>query len=111
MRRPRVAISIGDPAGVGAEIALKALSLREMVDLAEWIVVGDHTALEAASPGFREKVDSRIHFVRTSALDPAQPVRFGELAAEYGAAPLSMFAHATEMCLSGEADAMVTAPR
>ena len=111
MRRPRVAISIGDPAGVGAEIALKALSSREMVDLAEWIVVGDHPALEAAAPGYREKVDSRIHFVRTqSALDPVKSVRFGELSAEYGAAAIEYVRRATEMCLSGEADAMVTAP-
>ena len=110
MRRPRVAISIGDPAGVGAEIALKALSSPDMMSLAEWIVVGDHSALEAASASYREKVDARVHFVRTSALDPAKPVRFGELAAEYGAAAIEYVRRATEMCLSGEADAMVTAP-
>jgi 4-hydroxythreonine-4-phosphate dehydrogenase len=103
-------VSIGDPAGVGAEIALKALATRDVLDLAEWIIVGDHAALEAASPGYREKMDPRVHFLRTSALDPTKPIRFGELAAEYGAAAIEYVRRATEMCLSGQADAMVTAP-
>jgi len=110
MRLPRVAISIGDPAGVGAEIAVKALADAELVRAAEWIVVGDETALESATAGYREKVDPRVHFVRMSALDPAKPVRFGELAAVNGAAAIEYVRRATEMCLSGEADAMVTAP-
>jgi 4-hydroxythreonine-4-phosphate dehydrogenase len=110
MRLPRIAVSIGDPAGVGAEIALKALATRDLIDIAEWIVVGDHTALEAAAPDYRQKVDPRVHFLRTSALDPAKPVRFGELSAEYGAAAIEYVRRATELCLSGEADAMVTAP-
>jgi 4-hydroxythreonine-4-phosphate dehydrogenase len=103
-------VSIGDPAGVGAEIALKAFAARDLMDLAEWIVVGDHVALEAAAQGYRDKVDPRVHFLRTSALDPAKPIHFGELAAEYGSAAIEYVRRATEMCLSGDADAMVTAP-
>jgi 4-phospho-D-threonate 3-dehydrogenase / 4-phospho-D-erythronate 3-dehydrogenase len=107
---PRIAVSIGDPAGVGAEIALKALADRELLDLAEWIVVGDPAALNAVAPDYREKADPRIHFVTTDSLDSAQPIDFGKLSAEYGLAAIAYVRRATEMCLAGEADAMVTAP-
>ena len=109
MTLPRIAVTIGDPAGVGAEIALKALADRDLVEMAEWIVIGDHIALDAALPGYRQTVDPRIQFASTSALDSA-PIHFGQLSAEYGLAAISYVRLATEMCLAGEADAMVTAP-
>ena len=107
---PRIAVTIGDPAGVGTEIALKALADRDLVDLAEWIVIGDHVALDAVAPGHRETVDPRIRFVTTGTLNSTQPIRFGALSAEYGLAAIAYVRRATEMCLAGEADAMVTAP-
>ena len=110
MNLPRIAVTIGDPAGVGAEIVLKALADRDLIKMAEWIVIGDHVALDAVAPGYREASDSRIHFVTTGALDLTQPIRFGELSANYGLAAIDYVRRATEMCLGGEADAMVTAP-
>src|SRR5579872_7396050 len=110
MSRPRIAVSIGDPAGVGAEIALKALADPEYADLADWIVIGDHAALEAVQPGYRSQLDPRIRFVSPDLLDCGTPIRFGVLAAEYGAAALEYVRQATLMCLASEADAMVTAP-
>jgi len=107
---PRIAVSIGDPAGVGAEIILKALANRDLIEIAEWIVVGDDAALKAVAPHYRLHADPRIRFAEIGALDSAQPVRLGELAAEYGAAAIRYVRAATEMCLAGEADAMVTAP-
>jgi 4-phospho-D-threonate 3-dehydrogenase / 4-phospho-D-erythronate 3-dehydrogenase len=110
MSLPKIAVTIGDPAGIGAEIVLKALADRELIEIAEWIVIGDHTALEAAAPGYREKADPRIQFVTEGVLDPKKPIRFGELSADYGLAAIDYVRRATEMCLAREADAMVTAP-
>jgi len=107
---PKIAVTIGDPAGVGAEIVLKALADRDLIEIAEWIVIGDHVALESAAPGYRESADPRIRFITTGALNSAQPIRFGELSAEYGVAAIAYVRRATEMCLAEEADAMVTAP-
>jgi 4-hydroxythreonine-4-phosphate dehydrogenase len=107
---PKIAITIGDPAGVGAEIALKAFADRKLLSLAEWIIVGDHVALEAAEPGYRARLDPRIRVLSPGALNPDQPIRFGKLSAEYGLAAIEYVRLATEMCLAGEADAMVTAP-
>jgi len=110
MPLPKIAITIGDPAGIGAEIALKALADPELLDLAQWIVIGDQTALEAAKPGYRDLLDPRVSIVSPGILDPAAPVRLGQLCGEYGAAAVEYVRIATEMCLSHEADAMVTAP-
>jgi 4-hydroxythreonine-4-phosphate dehydrogenase len=107
---PRIAITIGDPAGVGAEIALKALADRDLLPLADWILIGDHIALEAAQPGYRDSVARGVRLISPGLLDPTRPLRFGQLSAEYGNAAIEYVRLATEMCLSGEADAMVTAP-
>ncbi|HWB31931.1 MAG TPA: 4-hydroxythreonine-4-phosphate dehydrogenase PdxA [Acidobacteriaceae bacterium] len=108
-RLPRIALSIGDPAGVGAEITLKALADPSMLALAHWTVIGDHAALASVDPGYREHADPRIRFVDPHALS-SDSIEFGRLSAEYGAAAVEYVRRATLMCLAGEADAMVTAP-
>ncbi|MDR1378655.1 MAG: 4-hydroxythreonine-4-phosphate dehydrogenase PdxA [Synergistaceae bacterium] len=44
--KPVIGITMGDPAGVGAEIAVKALAQREIYDKCLPIVVGDREALD-----------------------------------------------------------------
>jgi 4-phospho-D-threonate 3-dehydrogenase / 4-phospho-D-erythronate 3-dehydrogenase len=110
-RLPRIAISIGDPAGVGAEIALKALSDPQLSTIAQWFVIGDAAALNAA--GRSIGVDMRdlpFKQIETGDLAANHPLAFGQLRAEYGLAAISYVRRAAEMCLHGEADAMVTAP-
>lgn len=109
--KPRIAVTIGDPAGVGPEVVLKALSAPEIQCLASWVVVGDQVALEkaAASCGVSSTVLGVV--VRELAIFqvPAQ-FAFGELNATCGRAALEYVKCAAQMCLSREADAMVTAP-
>jgi 4-hydroxythreonine-4-phosphate dehydrogenase len=54
VRRPRLALTAGDPAGIGPEIVLKALASAERPD-ADWVVYASVTALEerALSLGLR----------------------------------------------------------
>jgi 4-phospho-D-threonate 3-dehydrogenase / 4-phospho-D-erythronate 3-dehydrogenase len=110
-RLARIAISIGDPAGIGAEIALKALQDQGVASLASWILIGDSAALNAAGrvcgidPG-----SLPCSLVGTGALAADHMIAFGQLRAEYGAAAVAYVRRAVELCMSGEADAMVTAP-
>ncbi len=46
---PRIAITMGDPCGVGPEIIVKALSRRESESLRSALVVGDFLALQRAA--------------------------------------------------------------
>lgn len=48
MSRVRIAITIGDPAGVGAEIIVKALNYKEVYQNCIPVVIGDYAVLEDA---------------------------------------------------------------
>jgi 4-hydroxythreonine-4-phosphate dehydrogenase len=97
---------MGDPAGVGPEIVLKAVADPQIQPLARWIIVGDAAVLEQARriTGL-EPASIQVHDTRR----PGE-VSFGKLDARYGAAGVEYVRIATEMCLDGRADAMVTAP-
>ena len=48
MNRPKIAVPIGDPAGVGPEITVMALADPALRDMADVIVIGDREVLEKA---------------------------------------------------------------
>ena len=110
-RTPNVAISLGDPAGVGGEITLKALTDHKIRNSAHWILLGDQAIIDSA-----ERITGLnlaplgVEFRDLHCLAAGQPVRLGELRADYGKAAAAYVHQATRMCLAGEADAMVTAP-
>ena len=81
--KPRIAVSMGDPAGIGPEVVVKALADPEIAGLADWIVCGD---------------------------PPVEGIQPGVLSAAAGRAAVEYVRQATLKCLDGEADAMVTAP-
>lgn len=110
-RLTRIAISIGDPAGIGGEIILKALEDKAVSSLAQWLVAGDSSAVAAAAAVCG--IDWRtlpFTLIETGTLPADHAVAFGQLRAEYGLAAIECVCRAAELCLSGEADAMVTAP-
>ncbi len=74
-RLARIAISIGDPAGVGAEIALKALSDPTVASLAQWLLVADRAALDAAARVCAiDAAKLPFTLVETNSM-PAEPLR------------------------------------
>ena len=60
MNRPIVGITMGDPAGNGPEITVKALAHGDIYDRCRPIVVGDAKMLEQAK-GFVGRPDIQIH--------------------------------------------------
>jgi 4-phospho-D-threonate 3-dehydrogenase / 4-phospho-D-erythronate 3-dehydrogenase len=112
---PSIAITLGDPAGIGPEVILKALATSAVARLARWVIVGDRPAIERTGreigipfetlAGGGERV--RIHHV--DALGDHQVIN-GQMHAATGAAAVRYVKEATAQCLRGEADAMVTAP-
>jgi 4-phospho-D-threonate 3-dehydrogenase / 4-phospho-D-erythronate 3-dehydrogenase len=107
---PSIAISMGDPAGIGPEIVVKALADDAVRALATWIVVGDREALAPVESltGIRLESLARVVLQSPGALKSAP--RPGRLDADCGRAALAWVRRATELCLAGEAGAMVTAP-
>ena len=110
-QKPRIAITMGDPAGIGPEILVKALADPAVAALARWIVIGDRQVLRWAEAltGLRPPAEEPVEIV-----DPNEstPTRFtiGRISAEAGRAALSYVRAATELCLKGRATAMVTGP-
>lgn len=107
---PTIALSIGDPAGIGPEIVLKALDDTALPRAANIIVVGDKAALPPAetATGLRFDHLAGVKLDAPGALDG--PFEIGKISERCGRAALAYARRATELCLSGEADAMVTAP-
>jgi 4-hydroxythreonine-4-phosphate dehydrogenase len=111
MTLPKIAITIGDPAGIGAEIALKALADPEISGAADWHLIGDWIALESAAVA--SSIDlSALTFthVDVGVLGSTKPFQMGLLQADCGRAAIEYVRIAVEMCLRREAEAMVTAP-
>jgi 4-hydroxythreonine-4-phosphate dehydrogenase len=65
MSRPRIAIALGDPAGIGPEIALKAALDPRVLAVCHPILVGDPRAVawHANACG----IDAKVHTTRTAA--------------------------------------------
>lgn len=122
-RRPRLAITMGDPAGVGAEVTVKAYS--DIADMAEVLVVGDpdvvreaarvcdvdldvHTVMEPSAARFADDVLD-VLTVEGVAVAPTDH-EWGALREEYGAASLAYVERAIELAQAGDVDGIVTAP-
>ncbi len=109
--KPRIVVTLGDPAGVGAEVALKALNDPEISKLARWTLIGDISGLSAAEQSTGLRLSSLdVDFQDAHQLPDNTEISFGELHAEYGKAAAEYVRLGTTMCLRDEADAMVTAP-
>ena len=118
---PTIAVTLGDPAGIGPELCL---DLWQQTPQARILVVGHAGALEQAAeavgrPGPELRVmrspDDRLPLAGECVVyEPAgvewRPATWGVVTAESGAASFAYLEAATELVLSGRADALVTGP-
>ncbi|MBI3695183.1 MAG: 4-hydroxythreonine-4-phosphate dehydrogenase PdxA [Acidobacteria bacterium] len=79
---PRIGITVGDPAGIGPEVAAKAVDSGRFAGRAELRILGV----------------------------PSQPVPMGQASGECGRMAVETVRRAVAQCLAGELDAMVTGP-
>jgi 4-hydroxythreonine-4-phosphate dehydrogenase len=101
--RPRLALTTGEPAGIGPEIALAALDPPLP---AEITLIGDSTLLAERAGTRRTPADAVcIHHVPLAA--PARPGHLEIRNARYVLGTLDV---AIDGCMSGRFDAIVTAP-
>lgn len=122
-KRPRIGITMGDPAGIGPEIILKALSQEAIYRQAIPMVIGDGAILDRAK-GYVgatmriRRVESaggvtgrfgevEVLDLKNVDVDKCPP---GALAAEAGRAAVEYVWKAIDLARAGELDAVVTAP-
>jgi 4-hydroxythreonine-4-phosphate dehydrogenase len=120
--RPLIAITIGDPAGIGPEIVAAAVGLGGLHELARPLVVGDGAVLARAARTMG--VPAAIHPVARPAegrytvgvidlLDLANvpaDLRPGVVQAAAGRAAYEYLERATALALAGAVEAIATAP-
>src|SRR5579884_3113994 len=100
--KPTIALTMGDPAGVGAEVVVKALADPHIAPLAHWIICGDSRVLALAEKCTATHLrPAEVRHI--PALEPFANFQFGKLDAQCGAAAVEYVRVATEMCRSGEA--------
>ena len=118
---PTLAITMGDPAGVGPEIILKAIArLMPRIQAGDLrlLVIGHRTALEAARAVIPDAPDIPVTAENADwpalALVPAgieeEPIAWGELSPEGGRFAYLAVETAVRLALAGRIGGIVTAP-
>src|SRR3954462_9669559 len=99
---PVIALTMGDPAGIGPEVVLKAVADPALAGIARWLVVGDARVIEMAARGAGAPLaNAQMH--DAGALEGYDDFRFGRLDARCGAAAVEYVRIATELSLRGSA--------
>jgi 4-hydroxythreonine-4-phosphate dehydrogenase len=105
--RPRLALTVGDPAGIGPEIVLKALA-SPRCPFAEWVVYGPLADLDERARRFGLAEVGALGFPLVDV--PAGPVPLGEVSAEGGRAAAAAVKAAVADAVAGKLAGLVTAP-
>lgn len=123
MMRPKLAITMGDPAGIGPEIIVKALELKETYEKCNPLVTGDSKIMQLAVEqlGSALKINT-IHSVSEAKfehgtidvfdLDCIDITAFkqGVVQEQCGNAAFTYVTKAIELAMADEVDGTVTAP-
>jgi 4-hydroxythreonine-4-phosphate dehydrogenase len=122
MSGPRIAITMGDAAGVGPEVIMKALAHAEVYALCRPLVVGDARRLARAGGIVGSRLAVRaIRVPDEAGFEPGtvdcidlalvpEDAPFGALSTACGEAAYRFIERAVALAVAGEVDALCTAP-
>lgn len=120
-QRPVIAVSMGDPAGVGPELCLHLLQQANQPDDSVPLVVGDARVLDRVAQRLRIKFDAPRAYTLTAPPDhplildvpdalSGKDVVPGGSNSSCGHASARFIEESVRLCMDGRASAMVTAP-
>ena len=122
-QKPIIGITMGDPASIGPEIAIKALLTDKVMDICRPLVVGDAGVLEQTAKQLGMAVVIRgVSKVADALFEPGvidvldmktvdlSRLVMGEVSAMAGHAAFEAVRRVIELALAGEVDATVTGP-
>lgn len=123
--KPIVAVTMGDPCGVGPEIIVKAFSEGDLSEHCRSLVVGDETALRRATELLRSRLQVRrighpsdlpgscdpdgIHVISTGTLTDSD-LTYGSPTACACRATIGYIETAVQLALNGDVQAICTCP-
>lgn len=120
---PVIGISAGDPAGIGAEVTIKAINDPELAGICKPLVIGDASVIAKAieesglnlqlnsvkSPAEARYEPGVINVLDMACLKPGEH-QYKKATAAQGQAAYDYIAKNIALALAGEVDATVTAP-
>jgi 4-hydroxythreonine-4-phosphate dehydrogenase len=122
-KRRVTGITIGDPAGIGPEIAVKSLMRSEIYNICKPVLIGDLKLLEKVADQLKAEVkvktvrspkdaEGRYGLIEVIDLKNVNlyTLKVGRASAEAGRASIEYVEKAVKHALRGEIDAIVTAP-
>ncbi len=109
---PVIGITIGDPAGIGPEIVVRALAHETIPASVSPVVIGDRWVLERAmdATGIRLEFGSSGQPRLIDLANVDHRLQWGKIQATAGAAAAQFIERAVQKALAGRLDAMATAP-
>jgi 4-hydroxythreonine-4-phosphate dehydrogenase len=122
-RKPIVGITMGDPVGIGPEIIAKALSRPDLYSVCSPLIIGDASVMEQISARLGLGTDySEVENaagcafgegspeVLQPAAHPCTEIPWGKPGELFCKAAIGYVEAAIDLCISGEIDALTTAP-
>jgi 4-hydroxythreonine-4-phosphate dehydrogenase len=117
-RKPIIGITVGDPAGIGPEVIIKAVCDPSIGDICRPVLIGDRANIEWTADELRSGVmfrevgapgmEGAIEIIDQANLD--QPVEFGVESEETGRSAAKNIEAAVALWKAGAIDAIATAP-
>jgi 4-hydroxythreonine-4-phosphate dehydrogenase len=104
---PRIAVTLGDPAGIGPEIVLRAVMDARVTECCEPVVVGSRAVLERVASETGARIPAGLAVEDCFGGEGVAP---GIVQAAAGRAAAAWLQRAVELALAGEVEAMATAP-
>lgn len=106
----KIAITVGDPAGIGPEVALKAIAAKEISEICKPVIIGDNIVIEETVEKFSIPLNAgSIEIIDTGEIKN-RDFEKNKPTASGGKACASYIKKAVELALNREASAIVTAP-
>lgn len=106
---PRVAVTMGDPAGVGPELCLRLLRDERVRAVCRPVVIGDYSVLRQVAWHLNWRVPELVDVIDRRAID-ADAVEVGTVSAACGRAAYEYVTFAIDEALAGRVDAIATGP-
>jgi len=123
LKKPLIAVPLGDPAGIGPEIVAKSIADRELFKIADCIVVGDKKIVENAvkitgedlavnvveDPAEGDWREGVLNLIDLDNID-MEKFEFGKVSGMCGKAAFGYIKKSIELAMAGKADAVATTP-
>jgi len=123
MKKPIIAITIGDPAGIGAEIAVRALGNEEIYKISKPVIIGSRCVIDDASKFIPSNLKLNVikdtkeikgEFGTIDLIDlnniTLAEFNYGKVSEKAGKASLEYIYRGIDLAIEGSVDAVVTGP-